>query len=168
MPLRQRHSTVLEPRLLRHQPLETEVDLSRTSNQPLEVRFGLNGSCRTTKKPLLCHTSRPHSRHVSFAAADLGLHGFHGLVDEHGAGRQGAGQRIVHVVVEFVEHALVRLGGQQRNHHDEQQRNDERRQQLIDGEYAAQGLDEVVPEQHGRRAGQHAGHGAGLVGATPV
>ena len=27
------------------------------------------------------------------------------------AGRQGAGQRIVHVVVEFVKHAFIRLGG---------------------------------------------------------
>ena len=32
---------------------------------------------------------------MSFDAAGLGLHGFHGLVNEHGAGRQGAGQRIV-------------------------------------------------------------------------
>ena len=49
MPLRQRHSAVLEPRLLRHQPLETEVDLSRTSNQPLEMGFEYRSAVRTVR-----------------------------------------------------------------------------------------------------------------------
>ena len=37
MPKRQ--SAVLELRLLGHQPLETEIDLPRTPNQPLEIDF---------------------------------------------------------------------------------------------------------------------------------
>ena len=55
--------------------------------------------------------SQPRIGYASLAAADFGLHGFHGFVDEHGAGRQGARQRIIHVVVEFVKHAFIRLGG---------------------------------------------------------
>lgn len=34
--------------------------------------------------------SQPRSGYASLAAADFGLHVFHGFVDEHGAGRQGA------------------------------------------------------------------------------
>ena len=76
--------------------------------------------------------------------------------------------RIVEIVVEFVQHFRAWRGRKQRDHHDEQQRDDERRQQLVDGEDATERLDEVVPDEHGGRAGQHARDRAVLVGAPPV
>ena len=39
---RQRHSAVFTPRILGHQPLETEVDLRRMPNQPLETEIGMS------------------------------------------------------------------------------------------------------------------------------
>ena len=76
--------------------------------------------------------------------------------------------RIVEIVVEFVQHFRAWRRREQRDHHDEQQRDDERRQQLVDGEDATERLDEVVPDEHGGRAGQHARDRAVLVGAPPV
>ena len=40
--IRQTHSAVFTPRILGHQPLETEVDLRRMPNQPLETEIGMS------------------------------------------------------------------------------------------------------------------------------
>ena len=47
----QRHDAISEPCLLGHQPLETEVDLRRMPNQPLETRDG-RISTKTNEKTL--------------------------------------------------------------------------------------------------------------------
>ena len=39
--MRQRHYAIVEPCLLGHQPLETEIDLRQVPNQPLEIELGV-------------------------------------------------------------------------------------------------------------------------------
>ena len=51
--LTQRYSAILAAYLLDHQPLETQVDLRQTPNQPLETRDG-RISTKTNEKKTLC------------------------------------------------------------------------------------------------------------------
>ena len=64
--------------------------------------------------------------------------------------------------------AFVRGLGQQADNNDHQQPHQEGGQQLIDAEDAAQGLDQVLPEEDHNAPRRHAGDGASKGGAFPI